>query len=159
MFGRCACFAQTLVEEGSSHPLFSEWTFWSYPELWYMNVNIRCLLFNVFNSDFLNLTYRNRSCSGTPKNKWPYLRRYQPAAVLAQVPWELLLFRGDCSWAGCSASIALNRLLGSVDVRSGGWLCEDVVAFSNSESEIQGAVQRVELVMESRDFNAFVPFG
>lgn len=48
-----------------------------------MNVNIRCLPFNVFNSDFLNLTYPNRSCSGTPKNKWPYQCCYQPTAVLA----------------------------------------------------------------------------
>lgn len=64
-----------------------------------MNVNIRCLLFSVFNSDFLNLTYRNRSCSGTPKNKWPYL--HISAAVLAQVPRELLLFTGDYLCARC----------------------------------------------------------
>lgn len=35
---------------------------------------------------------------------------------------------------------------------------EDLVAFSNSESEIYGAVLRVEIAMESRDFNAFVSF-
>jgi len=64
-----------------------------------MNVNIGCLLFNLFNGDFLNLTYWNRSCSGTPKNKRPYL--HISTAVLAQVPWELLLFRGDYLWARC----------------------------------------------------------
>lgn len=86
-----------------------------------MNVNIRCLQFNVFNSDFLNLTYQNRSCSGTPKSKWPYL--CTSTAVLAQVSWELPLFGRGLSLGQVlkhSVTVVLTRLLGSVDVRSGG---------------------------------------
>lgn len=57
-----------------------------------------------------------------------------------------------------SVIVALSRLLGLVDVRRGGRLREDLVAFSDSESEIYGAALRVKIAVESRDFNAFVPF-
>lgn len=147
MFGRCACSEQTCFGEGSSHHLFSEWTFWSYPELsiisrdmiWAIisraTVNMRCLLFNGFHSDFLHLTYWNRRRSGSPNNTWPYLPL--SAAVLAQVPWGLALRWG----LKHSVMMVLGWGLSPVDVSCGGCLHEDLVPFQIVEVKYMGCAK------------------
>lgn len=57
-----------------------------------MNVNIRCLLLNILNTDLLNLTYQT-GVGRYAKEQVALL--CISTAVLAQVPWELLPLRWD----------------------------------------------------------------